>query len=269
MEDACSRPARIRRPVPAPRAPPSPRRGAAQTRLAFVSTPLHDPIVPTPATGAPLRVAVVAEVCLYREGVAQSLARRPEAVVTDTAGCRADALEILRRAAPQVLLLDMGTPGAREVIAAARTLAPQTRIVALAITESEEGVLACAEAGVAGYVTRDAAVDDLLGTLLAVARGELVCPPAIAASLFRHVGTLSARRAEPAPDVLTPREREIAALIEQGLSNKEISRRLSIGLSTVKNHVHNLLEKLHVPRRGAAAARMRPPPGEHAGAGPV
>lgn len=234
----------------------------------FVSTPPHDPTVPVPATDTPLRVAVVAEVCLYREGVAQSLARRSEAVVTDTAGCRAEALELLRRAAPQVLLLDMGTPGAREVIAAARALAPETRVVALAITESEEGVLACAEAGVAGYVTRNASVDDLLGTLLAVARGELVCPPAIAASLFRHVGTLSARRAEPAPDVLTPREREIAELIEQGLSNKEISRRLSIGLSTVKNHVHNLLEKLHVPRRGAAAARMRPP-SEHAGAGPV
>lgn len=232
-----------------------------------MSTAQHAPDAPSPATNAPLRVAVVAEVCLYREGVAQSLARRPEAVVTDTAGCRAGALDLLRRAAPQVLLLDMGTPGAREVIAAARTLAPQTRIVALAITESEEGVLACAEAGVAGYVTRDASMDDLLGTLLAVARGELVCPPAIAASLFRHVGTLSARRAEPAPDVLTPREREIAALIEQGLSNKEISRRLSIGLSTVKNHVHNVLEKLHVPRRGAAAARMRPPPNEHAGAG--
>lgn len=269
MEDASSPPARTGRPEPATHAPHASEAAPARTLLAFVSTAEHDPNAPAPATDAPLRVAVVAEVCLYREGVAQSLARRPEAVVTDTAGCRADALELLRRAAPQVLLLDMGTPGAREVIAAARTMAPQTRVVALAITESEEGVLACAEAGVAGYVTRDASIDDLLGTLLAVARGELVCPPAIAASLFRHVGTLSARRAEPAPDVLTPREREIAALIEQGLSNKEISRRLSIGLSTVKNHVHNVLEKLHVPRRGAAAARLRPPPNEHAGAGPA
>jgi two-component system, NarL family, nitrate/nitrite response regulator NarL len=222
--------------------------------------------VPLPAAGAPLRVAVVAEVCLYREGVAQSLMRRPEAVVTATAGCRADALELLRHGAPQVLLLDLGIAGAGDVIAAARTLAPETRIVALAITESEEGVLACAEAGVAGYLTRDASMDDLLGTLLSVARGELVCPPAIAASLFRHVGTLSARRAEPAPDVLTPREREIAALIRLGMSNKEISRRLSIGLSTVKNHVHNVLEKLHVPRRGAAAARMGVADA-HAGAG--
>jgi DNA-binding NarL/FixJ family response regulator len=140
-------------------------------------------------------------------------------------------------------------------------------VVALAITESEAGVLACAETGVAGYVTRDASMDEVVATLLAVARGELACPPAIAASLFRHVGTLSARRGEPAPDVLTPREREIVELIEQGLSNKEISRRLSIGLSTVKNHVHNLLEKLHVPRRGAAAARLREPEREHAGAG--
>jgi DNA-binding CsgD family transcriptional regulator len=73
------------------------------------------------------------------------------------------------------------------------------------------------------------------------------------------VGELAARRAGPADtSALTPREREVLALVGEGLSNKEISRRLSIGLSTVKNHVHNLLEKLHVSRRGAAAARLRP-----------
>jgi DNA-binding NarL/FixJ family response regulator len=217
-----------------------------------------------PSAAAPLRVAVVAEVCLYREGVAHALSRRAELEVTATAGCRADALDLLRRATPQVLLLDLGTPGAREIVATARAVAPDTRIVALAIRETEAGVLACAEAGVAGYVTRDASMDELVATVLAAARGELVCPPAIAASLFRHVGNLAQRRAEPAPDVLTTREREIAALLEQGLSNKEISRRLSIGLSTVKNHVHSVLEKLNVPRRAAAAARMRQPRDEGA-----
>jgi two-component system, NarL family, nitrate/nitrite response regulator NarL len=219
-----------------------------------------------PPTTAPLRVAVVAEVCLYREGVAAALGRRAETEVAATAGCRADALDLLRRTTPQVLLLDLGTPGAREIIAAARAVAPDTRIVALAIRETEAEVLACAEVGVAGYVTRDASMEELVATVLAAARGEMMCPPAITACLFRHVGNLAQRRAEPAPDVLTTREREIAGLIEQGLSNKEISRRLSIGLSTVKNHVHSVLEKLNVPRRSAAAARLRQPHGEKAGA---
>jgi len=223
--------------------------------------------VPTPARApspfrngqdppaVPLRVAVVTEVCLYREGIASGLARRRETEVVATAGRRADALDLVRRTRPDVLLLDLGTPGAADIIREARGA---TRVVALAITETADGVLACAEAGVYGYVTRDASVSDLVSTLQAVARGELVCPPSISASLFRHVGELAGRcGGAPAPDLLTPREREVVALIEQGLSNKEISRRLVIGLSTVKNHVHNVLEKLHVSHRSAAAARLR------------
>ncbi|HEX7241600.1 MAG TPA: response regulator transcription factor, partial [Longimicrobiaceae bacterium] len=125
------------------------------------------------------------------------------------------------------------------------------------IVETEDVVLACAEAGVSGYVSRGASLDDLVGALRSVARGELVCSPHIAGSLFRRVAALSERREASPAAVLTPREREILGLIDQGLSNKEISRRLRIELSTVKNHVHNLLEKLQVSRRGAAAACLR------------
>jgi DNA-binding NarL/FixJ family response regulator len=204
-------------------------------------------------------VAVATDVCLYREGLANCLSRRPETEVVATAGRLADALDLLRCAHPDVLLLDLALAGSVEVVHAARATRPETRVVALAISDTEQGVLACAEAGVWGYVTRDASVDDLMGMMLAVARGELLCGPTIAASLFRHVGELAARRGDPADAAtLTPREREVLGLVGEGLSNKEISRRLSIGLSTVKNHVHNLLEKLHVSRRGAAAARLRP-----------
>lgn len=210
------------------------------------------------ASATPLRVAVATDVCVYGEGLAATLSSRPETEVVATAGSLAEALELLLRARPDVLLLDLALPGAGEVVRAARDARPETKVVALAISDTEQGVLACAEAGVWGYVARDASVDDLVGRLLAVARGELTCAPAITASLFRHVGEL-ARRGPPADAcALTPREREVLALVSEGLSNKEISRRLSIGLSTVKNHVHNLLEKLNVPRRGAAAARLRP-----------
>jgi len=211
------------------------------------------------ASAAPLRVAVVTDVGVYREGLAASLSTRSETEVVATAGCLAEALDLLQHARPDVLLLDLGLPGAGEVVRAAREARPETKVVALAVSDTEQGVLACAEAGVWGYVTRDASVDDLVGRLLAVARGELTCAPAITASLFRHVGELAARRGPPADaPALTPREREVLALVSEGLSNKEIARQLSIRVSTVKNHVHNLLEKLNVPRRGAAAARLRP-----------
>lgn len=223
-------------------------------------------IRPFPAEAAPpsrstpparLRVAIVTEVCLYREGLASSLARRAETEVVGTAAALAEAVELVRRERPDVLLLDMATADAPRLVRGAREAHPDARVVALAIVETEEVVLRCAEAGVAGYVSRNASLDDLVDTLGSVARGELVCSRTIAGSLFRRVGALSGPREDPALARLTPREREIAALIGQGLSNKEIARRLRIGLSTVKNHVHNLLDKLQVPGRSAAAARLR------------
>lgn len=217
-----------------------------------------------PASG--FRVAVVTEVCLYREGLASSLGRRAETQVVGTASDRAGAVALLEGARPDVLLLDMGTPEAQLLVRDAREALPEVKVVALAIEETEEMVLSCAAAGVSGYVSRNASLDDLVDTLGSVARGELVCSRQIAGTLFRHVAENSAPGPHSALARLTPREREIAALIGDGCSNKEISRRLRIGLSTVKNHVHNLLEKLQVPRRSAAAALLRgtsPPQPRH------
>jgi DNA-binding NarL/FixJ family response regulator len=226
----------------------------------------EDPAQHRSAPPGRLRVAIATEVCLYREGLAISLERRDETEVVGTAAALEEAVDLVRRERPDVLLLDMATVDAPRVVHDAREAHPQVRVVALAIVETEEVVLRCAEAGVAGYVSRNASLDDLVETLGSVARGELVCSRTIAGSLFRRVGALSGPREDPALARLTPREREIAALIGQGLSNKEISRRLRIGLSTVKNHVHNLLEKLQVPGRSAAAARLRGvEPGSRAG----
>jgi DNA-binding NarL/FixJ family response regulator len=243
-------------------APPSQRTARKSLMTQDVSVGIHpstaeDPTTPRDGAPARLRVAVVTEVCLYREGLASSLGRRAETEVVGTAAALAEAVDLVRRERPDVLLLDMATADAPRVVHDARGAHPGVRVVALAIVETEEVVLRCAEAGVAGYVSRSASLDDLVETLGSVARGELVCSRSIAGSLFRRVGALSGPREDPALARLTPREREIAALIGRGLSNKEISRRLRIGLSTVKNHVHNLLEKLQVPGRSAAAARLR------------
>ena len=214
---------------------------------------------PGEATSSPLpRVVVAAEVCLYREGLALSLERRGAAEVAALASSPGETVERVMACRPDVVLLDMAMCGAAGVVRRVREAVPPVQVVALAIAETEEVVVACAEAGVAGYVPRDASMDDLVRTLRTVARGELELPSHIAASLFRRVGALAVRRPEPEPaHTLTPREREIVALIDRGCSNKEIARRLDIELSTVKNHVHNLLEKLGVARRSAAAARVR------------
>jgi DNA-binding NarL/FixJ family response regulator len=145
--------------------------------------------------------------------------------------------------------------------AAVRTVvgsASGTRVVVLGVHEVESEVMACAEAGVAGYVTREASLEELVNVVESVARGESLLAPRIGALLLRRVAEAAKHSRIPAAvDRLTPREIEIVGLIDEGLSNKQIAGQLSIELATVKNHVHSILEKLEVGRRAEAAARVR------------
>jgi two-component system nitrate/nitrite response regulator NarL len=133
-----------------------------------------------------------------------------------------------------------------------------TRLVALAVGERPEDVVPLAEAGICGYVPRDAALPELVSTVEAVDRDELLCSPCVAAGLVRRLAALAADVMDPlAGSRLTAREREVLALLGEGLTNKEIGRRLCIELPTVKNHVHHVLEKLQVQCRAEAVARAQ------------
>jgi two-component system nitrate/nitrite response regulator NarL len=156
------------------------------------------------------------------------------------------------------VLLDTGAADMLDLMRALTTSAPTARVVALALPERASEVIACAEAGASGYVTEDTSLADLVLTIQAVARGELRCSPQIAGTLFRRVAALAAdsRALLPAP-MLTAREFEVLSLLDDGLSNKQIAHRLCIELATVKNHVHHILGKLQVNRRGEATAYLR------------
>lgn len=163
---------------------------------------------------------------------------------------------------PDVLLLDVRTPRAYELVRAAHEERAGTRVVAFALDENEQDIALCAEAGVTAFATRDITVDGLVNAIAAAARGELACSPRAAAMLFRRVGVLSQveRQLQSERSVLsalTLREKDIASLLASGKSNKEIARTLVIEVATVKNHVHNILAKLHVATRAEAAAHMR------------
>ena len=204
-----------------------------------------------------IRVLVVGDIRLYREGLAASLDREDGIAVVGSASDRRNAVAEGRRLRPDVALIDLAMP---ESHAAVRSLAAidDLHVVALAVPEQESEIVSCAEAGIAGYVTRDGSFDDLVAMIQSVARGETLLSPRIAATLMRRVAALAAdRRRPPADAPLTARELEIVALIDEGLSNKAIAQQLSIELATVKNHVHNILEKLRVTRRGEAAAQVR------------
>ncbi len=216
-----------------------------------------------------IRVLIVTDIRLYREGLEQILRREQELSMVGTAADLEDALTSVRELRPDVVLIDQAMPQNLAVVRAIRVLAPEVKVVALAVRAVEEEVVASAEAGIAGYVPREAGVSDLIATLQGVGRGELLCSPRVAAALLQRVTTLSKGRGSIEEDShLTARELEVLELLERGSANKDIALRLGIEVATVKNHVHNILEKLRVQRRGQAAARWREAPPTRRAPGP-
>ncbi len=203
------------------------------------------------------RILVVASVRLFREGLAQILDRREGLTVVGMAHDSKETLARIQQLSPQIVLLDMADTESHAIAREIGTLNPQIRVVALGVTEVEGDVLACAEAGIAEYVPREGSLEDLVAAIKSAACGEVHCSPQQAGSLWRRLATLAANQRQAQVTELTRREREIVRLIDHDLSNKEIARQLGIEVATVKNHVHNLLDKLQVTTRTQAAARVR------------
>ena len=204
------------------------------------------------------RIIIVSDTRLYREGLALSLERVDRLVVVGVADSVASALTCIEDKNPDVALLDFAMPDALALPSAIAAAQTPVKVVAFSVAETEDEICECAEAGIAGYVSRNGSKEDLIAAVENAIRGEVPCSPRVAASLFRRLAAhVQTTRQRPPEVALTSREQDIIALIDRGLSNKEIARQLKIGLPTVKNHVHNILEKLQVRRRGAAAALLR------------
>jgi DNA-binding NarL/FixJ family response regulator len=201
------------------------------------------------------RAVVLSEIRLYREGLAVLLAG-PDLEIVGTAGDGAAGLGIVAESPPDIVLVDMAMTKAMATVRALQLAAPTVPIVALGVSETERDVIACAEAGVSGYVTREDSLADLVAALESVSRGEMLCSPGIAAALRRRVTTLARRDAEAPVVRLTPRELEIVELIDRGLSNKEIAARLFVTVHTVEVHLSHAYAKLGVRSRSQLAGAL-------------
>ncbi|PIQ62028.1 MAG: hypothetical protein COV99_07450 [Bacteroidetes bacterium CG12_big_fil_rev_8_21_14_0_65_60_17] len=196
---------------------------------------------------------------LVREGIASVLREYGDFhVVAQSEGL--DAVRQVKelQAAPDVVLMDLGLTTVRslKLMSVLRSELPQSRVIAMDILPDEVDIVEFVKAGGSGFILKDATLNDYVTTIKAVSTGEKVLPSVLTKSLFTQIIETSIRNGViPAGLIdLTTREREVVELISEGLTNKEIARRLNIAVDTVKSHVHNVLEKLALSTRLQIAA---------------
>jgi len=201
----------------------------------------------------PNRAVVVGDVLLYRDGVAAGLERRREFELVGLISS-AEAADVLRRLTVDIVFLDMSRAAALQL---PRLLAPflgGAPIIGFGVATNDEA-LAAAEAGINAFVGAAGTIDDLCEAGLLALEGKAVLSPTFTAMLVQRVAALAVANA-PSCSILTRREHQVACLIDDGLSNKEIAGTLNISPATVKNHVHTILEKLNVTRRNAVGRSL-------------
>jgi DNA-binding NarL/FixJ family response regulator len=206
-------------------------------------------------------IVVLTPVRLLGDGLAACCNLHPGITVTAVVNDLATLRQALATAGVDLVLIDV-TQGVDlydvRSIAAER---PDLALVALGLTEQRHEVIRCGRAGFTGYIAREATIDTLCKALSDITAGRLACPAEISCGLLHALFRTDPPPAEAGPDrSLTRRESEVLRLIGCGLSNKEIARELVISLSTVKHHVHNMLDKLQLQRRSQAMRLVRDAP---------
>jgi two-component system NarL family response regulator len=226
-----------------------------------------------PETHEVIRVLVADDQALFRRGLDAVLGAEKDITVVAEAPDGEAAIAFAAELAPDVVLMDVRMPRVNGIEAARRIreLLPGTRILMLTISDEEDDLYEAIKAGANGYLLKDISAEQVAGAIHAVVRGHSLISPSMASKLLSEFKSLAAQAAEkeqlPAP-VLTPRELEVLRLVARGMANREVAEQLYISENTVKNHIRNILEKLHLHSRMEAvmyAVRKRlldPPPAD-------
>lgn len=206
-----------------------------------------------------ITVAIVDDNRLVREALASMLDRLPDVHVVATGAADPAFMD---DAKPDVVLLDVGLrdEDSLGVATALSKHAPGARVIVMDLIPINDDIVQFVNAGVSGFVLKDATFDEFVATIRTVAAGGKVLPPSMTESLFSQIAKAAGARGQEQvlEDVrMTRREREVIELIGEGLSNKEIAQRLNIAAHTVKSHVRNVMEKLALHTRLQIAAYVR------------
>ena len=207
-----------------------------------------------------VKVLVVDDHTLFRRGIAAVLANQENLEVAGEALDGLEAIEKAKEIAPDVILMDLNMPrcSGLEAIQALQTEMPQVNILVLTVSENEADLFAAMKFGARGYVLKNTEPDELIHAILHIAQGGVIVSPLMATKLLTEFKDLSAgveKESIPGTEAdLSPREGEVLQLVAQGASNKKIADSLFISENTVKTHLRNIMEKLHLANRSQAAA---------------
>ncbi|MFQ5857089.1 MAG: response regulator [Anaerolineae bacterium] len=204
-----------------------------------------------------LRILIADDHNLFRRGLLRILGDYDDLSVVGEAADGEEAVALVERLQPDLVLMDVGMPGMSgpEAAHCIRMAHPQTQVIMLTVSDQDEDLFSSIKAGARGYLLKNAETAELMDAIRRVHAGEAIVAPSMAVRLLEEFGALA--RAAPEQlqtDDLTEREIEVLRLVAQGLANKEIADRLSLSEHTVKSHLRNILDKLHLRSRAHAAA---------------
>jgi two-component system response regulator DevR len=204
----------------------------------------------------PLRLLVVDDHEVVREGLVSMLARRPNFQVVAEAGTAADSIELARRFKPDLVIMDVRLPDGSGIEACReiRSEMPETKVVILTSYPDEEAVFSAIIAGASGYLLKQVRGRDLVAALEAVGRGESLLDPAVTEKVLERVRRVATSGTNDDLAQLTAQEQRILLLVAEGKTNKEIAAEVFLSDKTVKNYVSSILSKLNLQRRAQAAA---------------
>ncbi|MFN8466852.1 MAG: response regulator transcription factor [Caldilineaceae bacterium] len=206
-----------------------------------------------------VRVLIADDHPLFRDGMRALLGSLPNYEVAGEAANGADAVVLARERQPDIVLMDLQMPQVNGIEATRQIVqaSPHIGIVVITMFEDDDSVFAALRAGARGYVLKGADQAEIVRVLEAVARGEALFGPPIAARLMNYFAVPRPQAQAGLFPELTEREREVLQLIARGRSNADIAAELVLSLKTVRNHVSNIFSKLHVADRAEAIVRAR------------
>jgi len=202
-----------------------------------------------------IRLLLIEDNRLLREGLAAMLKKQKDMNVVETVGNGENILAIIKKYKPEVLLLDLGlrSRSSLHLVKLVKKNFPAAKVIIMDLIPVQADVFEFVKAGVSGFILKDATVTDFLKTIRSVAKGLQVLPPNLTGSLFSQIVEHAINRASPSVVIesvrMTKRERQVIELISEGHTNKEIAQKLHLSTYTVKSHVHNILEKLALSTR--------------------